>query len=270
MIVSKELIRVEINDLIIFKTVVNEGSISKAAKELGYVQPNVTERIKKLEQELETPLLHRNNKGISLLPSGEILLDYTNKILNLLEEAKNEIKVSGVSYRIATTQSILANYISIRIKENFNDYQIYMENNHHLKQLLKKQRVDMIITYENYSDSSFQKVFSATISMGLLKAKGKSTIDYSKEFFFVSHDQQCPFRNYTIEFMEEHNLSKKQLQQVDSYSLVKEFVAQGKGLAFLPINNDSLEKIVDVKIKKIPIYFFTNRASENKIPSELF
>ncbi|MEX0379057.1 LysR family transcriptional regulator, partial [Bacillus sp. S4] len=101
----------EINDLIIFKTVANEGSISKAAKELGYVQPNVTERIKKLEQELETALLHRDNKGVSLLPSGEILLDYTSKILTLLEEAKNEIKMSCTSYRIATSQSILTNYL---------------------------------------------------------------------------------------------------------------------------------------------------------------
>ncbi|MEH7460449.1 LysR family transcriptional regulator, partial [Bacillus sp. JJ1127] len=175
----------EINDLIIFKTVVNEGSISKAAKELGYVQPNVTERIKKLEQELETPLLHRYNKGISLLPSGDILLDYTNKILNLVEEAKNEIKMSGDSYRIATSQSILLNYLSISIKENFRNYQIYMENSNHLQQLLKKQRVDMVITYGNYSDPAFQKVFSTTVSMGLLKAKGKSNIDYSKEFFFV-------------------------------------------------------------------------------------
>ncbi|HDR7311427.1 TPA: LysR family transcriptional regulator, partial [Bacillus cytotoxicus] len=113
----------EINDLIIFKTVVSEGSISKAAKELGYVQPNVTERIKRLEQELETPLLHRNNKGVSLLPSGDILLDYTNKILNLIEEAKNEIKMSDASYRIATSQSILSDYLSIRIKENFRNYQ---------------------------------------------------------------------------------------------------------------------------------------------------
>lgn len=96
----------EINDLIIFKTVASEGSISKAAKELGYVQPNVTERIKKLEQELETPLLHRDNKGVSLLPSGDILLDYTNQILTLVEEAKNKIKTSGSSYIIATSQSI--------------------------------------------------------------------------------------------------------------------------------------------------------------------
>ncbi|MFD2618417.1 MULTISPECIES: LysR family transcriptional regulator [Terrilactibacillus] len=260
----------EMNDLIIFKTVVNEGSISKAAKELGYVQPNITERIKKLEQELETPLLHRYNKGISLLPSGDILLDYTNKILNLVEEAKNEIKMSGNTYRIGTSQSILSNYLSNRINENFRNYQIYMESSNHLQQLLKKQRVDMVLTYSHYSDPAFQKVFSTTISMGLLKAKGKSNIDYSKEFFFVSHDKQCPFRNYTIEFMKENSLSKKQLQQLDSYSLIEEFIAQGKGLAFLPINNDKLENIEEVQKEKITINFFTIRESEKKIPSELF
>ncbi|MEH7460460.1 LysR family transcriptional regulator, partial [Bacillus sp. JJ1127] len=87
---------------------------------------------------------------------------------------------------------------------------------------------------------------------------------------FVSHDKQCPFRNYTIEFMKENNLSKKQLQQLDSYSLIQEFIAQGKGLAFLPINNDKLEKIEEVPIQKIPINFFTIRESEKIIPSELF
>ncbi|MGE6256317.1 LysR family transcriptional regulator [Heyndrickxia sporothermodurans] len=260
----------EINDLIIFKAVANEGSLSKAAKELGYVQPNVTERIKRLEQELGTQLLHRYNKGISLLPSGEMLLDYTNKILNLVDEAKNEIKMYGKSYRIATSQSILSNYLSMRIKENFRNYQIYMENSSHLQQLLKKQKVDLVITYGNYTDPAFQKVFGTTIAIGLLKAKGKSTIDYSKEYFFVSNDRQCPFRSYTIEFMKKNNLSKKQLQLLDSYSLIEEFIAEGNGLAFLPISNERLEKIEEVPIKKLPINFFTIRKSEKMIPREIF
>lgn len=268
--IIKELKLMEINDLIIFKTVVNEGSISKAAKELGYVQPNVTERIKKLEQELETPLLHRYSKGISLLPSGEILLDYTNKILKLLEAAKNEIKVGAEIYRIATTQSILTNYLSKRIEDNFNNYQLYMENSNHLQQLLTKQKVDMVITYGNYSNQTFQRVFSSTISMGLLKANRKNNIDYTKELFFVSHDTQCPFRNQTIEFIEKYHLSNKQLHQVDSYSLIKEFVAQGKGLAFLPINNDQLEIIQEVPVIKIPLYFYTTKGSDKMIPRELF
>ncbi|WP_242271985.1 LysR family transcriptional regulator [Bacillus cereus group sp. BfR-BA-01310] len=257
----------EINDLIIFKTVANEGSISKAAKELGYVQPNVTERIKKLEQELETPLLHRDNKGISLLPSGDILLDYTNKILNLLEEAKNEIK-TNTSYRIATSQSILASYLSVRIKENFRNYQVYIESSSHLQKLLQK--VDMVITYEDNLDSTFNKVFSTTISISLLKAKEKCKVDYSKELFFVSNDTKCPFRNRTIQFLKENNLSQRQLQQLDSYSLIEEFIAEGNGIAFLPIKNDKLAPIEDVAIEKLSINFFTAQDLEKEIPGELF
>ncbi|MED1555723.1 LysR family transcriptional regulator [Bacillus paramycoides] len=257
----------EINDLIIFKTVANEGSISKAAKELGYVQPNVTERIKKLEQELETPLLHRDNKGVSLLPSGDILLDYTNKILNLLEEAKNEIK-TNTSYRIATSQSILASYLSVRIKENFRNYQVYIESSSHLQKLLQK--VDMVITYEDNLDATFNKVFSTTISIGLLKAKEKCKVDYSKELFFVSNDTKCPFRNRTIQFLKENNLSQRQLQQLDSYSLIEEFIAEGNGIAFLPIKNDKLTPIEDVAIEKLSINFFTAQDLEKEIPGELF
>ncbi|EJQ43129.1 MULTISPECIES: LysR family transcriptional regulator [Bacillus cereus group] len=260
----------EINDLIIFKTVANEGSISKAAKELGYVQPNVTERIKKLEQELETALLHRDNKGVSLLPSGEILLDYTSKILTLLEEAKNEIKMSCTSYRIATSQSILTNYLSTRIKENFRNYQIYIESSSHLQKLLQKQKVDMVITYEDYPDAAFKKVFTTSISVGLLKTKEQCTIDFSKELFFVSNDKKCPFRNMTIQFLKENNLSQHQLQQLDSYSLIEEFISDGNGIAFLPMKNDKLAPIEGVPIEKLSINFFTTRDLEKAIPGELF
>lgn len=270
MIVHKGLRYMEINDLIIFKTVASEGSISKAAKELGYVQPNVTERIKKLEQELETPLLHRDNKGVSLLPAGDILLDYTNKILTLLEEVKDEIKTSGSSYIIATSQSILTNYLSKRIEENFRNYQIYVESSSHLQKLLQQQKVDMVITYEDYPDASFKKVFTTSISVGLLKAKEKCTLDYSKEIFFVSNDKKCPFRNKTIQFLKENNLSQQQLQQLDSYSLMEAFIDDGKGIAFLPIKNDKLVPIEDVPIEKLAVHFFTNQNSFKQIPDELF
>lgn len=259
----------EINDLIIFQTVANEGTISKAAKELGYVQPNITERIKKLEQELETQLIHRNNKGISLLPAGEILLEYTDKIIKLLDQAKSEIKRTCNVYRIATTQSILGNYLSNRIGGDFNKFQIFMENSNHLQGLLEKKKVDMVITYLNFPDPAFQKVFSTSVTMGLLKAKGKPFIDLSNEVFFASNDKHCPYRIQTIAFMEEHNLSRIQLQQVDSYSLIEEFVAQGKGLAFLAVKNDKLEKVEDVKNKNLDINFFINGDSDKQIPKEL-
>lgn len=186
----KGLRYMEINDLIIFKTVASEGSISKAAKELGYVQPNVTERIKKLEQELETPLLHRDNKGVSLLPSGDILLDYTNQILTLLEEAKDKIKTSGSSYIIATSQSILTNYLSKRIKENFMNYQIYVENSSHLPKLLQQQKLIWSSLMRMILVQVLKSIYYFNFYR-LTKRSRKCIIDYSKELFFVSNDKSA-------------------------------------------------------------------------------
>lgn len=46
-------------------------------------------------------LLHRYNKGISLLPSVALLLNYAYGLLNLVEEAKNVNKMCDALYRIA-------------------------------------------------------------------------------------------------------------------------------------------------------------------------
>lgn len=77
----------ESNDLRIFHRVAHENSFSKAAEKMGYVQSNVTLRIKKLEQELGTILFLRNNKGVSISHDGRKLLIYAEQILRLLDEA---------------------------------------------------------------------------------------------------------------------------------------------------------------------------------------
>ena len=76
----------ESNELRIFRAVAEEGSITKAAQTLGYVQSNVTARIKQLEAELKTQLFYRQ-RGMLLTPTGEKLLIYAEKILHLLDEA---------------------------------------------------------------------------------------------------------------------------------------------------------------------------------------
>lgn len=78
----------EIRDLRIFLSVAQNGSISKAAQELHYVQSNVTARIKHLEERLDTTLFHRKSKGVELTASGHLLLDYAKKIIRLAKEAE--------------------------------------------------------------------------------------------------------------------------------------------------------------------------------------
>lgn len=82
-------------DLRIFQIVAREGSITKAAARLGYVQSNVTARIRQLETELGTGLFYRHNRGMTLTSSGKMLLDYADKILGLLDEAAAALSFSG-------------------------------------------------------------------------------------------------------------------------------------------------------------------------------
>ncbi|WP_151736984.1 LysR family transcriptional regulator ['Paenibacillus yunnanensis' Narsing Rao et al. 2020] len=86
----------DIGLLKVFKSVAEEGSISRAAHSLNYVQSNVTARIQQLEQELQTPLFYRHSKGITLTSAGQTLLEYTEKILNLLIEAEKAVQDSPV------------------------------------------------------------------------------------------------------------------------------------------------------------------------------
>ncbi len=75
-----------IRDLKIFDQVAALGTISEAAKKLNYVQSNISSRIQKLEERLETQLFFRSREGMVLTPEGKILRDYAQRIIGLTEE----------------------------------------------------------------------------------------------------------------------------------------------------------------------------------------
>ena len=82
----------EFKDLEIFQMVAQKGTITEAAKELSYVQSNITSRIKKLEAEMNTALFNRHSRGMTLTPEGKKLLIYSEKILTLTNEMKKVIQ----------------------------------------------------------------------------------------------------------------------------------------------------------------------------------
>lgn len=77
----------ELTDLKVFTTIAQAGSITQAAEQLGYVQSNITARIRKLEAELGVPLFHRHPKGVTLTEKGYAFHEYALMILNLASEA---------------------------------------------------------------------------------------------------------------------------------------------------------------------------------------
>mgnify|MGYP002401650869 CR=1 FL=1 len=65
-------------------------SFSQAAKDLYMTQPAVSQAIMQLEEELEIRLFNRSPRGVTLTSEGEMLYEYVNKAIQLIEagEAK--------------------------------------------------------------------------------------------------------------------------------------------------------------------------------------
>ncbi len=66
--------RLRLRDLHVFFTVVQCGSMAKAAAQLGVSQPTVSEVIADLEHSFAAPLLDRNPRGVEPTIYGEVLL----------------------------------------------------------------------------------------------------------------------------------------------------------------------------------------------------
>ncbi len=75
-------------DLKVFEAVARLGGMGRAAEALHTVQSNVTARIRRLEQELGTPLFRRHARGVEPTPAGLRLLPYALRAAWLLEEAR--------------------------------------------------------------------------------------------------------------------------------------------------------------------------------------
>jgi LysR family transcriptional regulator, cell division regulator len=82
----------DLHALKVFQLVARMGSISSAARELNFAQSNITTKIQQLENHLQTTLFYRNNRGTTLTPKGKMLLTYTDKIFQLIDETNKAMK----------------------------------------------------------------------------------------------------------------------------------------------------------------------------------
>ncbi|MBI5231262.1 MAG: LysR family transcriptional regulator [Coriobacteriales bacterium] len=80
-----------------FVTVVDHGSFSEAARTMGISQPAVTMQVQALESDVGATLLDRRYRRVDLTEAGRALMPYARRILDELEEAREEItSLTGV------------------------------------------------------------------------------------------------------------------------------------------------------------------------------
>jgi DNA-binding transcriptional LysR family regulator len=81
----------DIRRLQTLRAVAREGSLSAAARTLGYTQPAISHQIARLEDEVGTALLTRLGRGVQLTDAGLALVEHADAVLSRLSAAEEEV-----------------------------------------------------------------------------------------------------------------------------------------------------------------------------------
>lgn len=265
----------ESHDLRIFKMVVYEKSISKAALKMGYVQSNITARIKILEEELETTLLIRNNKGVTLTDSGEKLLVYAEQIIRLLNEAEDAFKKNN-SLRIGATETIAASAVPRWLSKYSRKYPDIKVT---LKTDIQKSLIDKVIEGEldgafiniQCFHSDISSVFSFKEELVIISSRDVKTInDLLEKPIIINSNRDCPYRILLEKWIGINKESSIISIEVDSLEAIKKCVADGMGISLLPkslirdsdgLHTHNLSK----EFHKLEIYFIKRNELKSNV-----
>lgn len=80
-----------------FVTGIELGSFAKAADRLGRSTSAVSAQLKKLEAQIDLPILRKSGRGLVLTPRGETLFSYAKRLLELNDEAATAVRSADLA-----------------------------------------------------------------------------------------------------------------------------------------------------------------------------
>ncbi|MFJ9534402.1 LysR substrate-binding domain-containing protein [Herbaspirillum sp. NPDC101396] len=237
----------EIAALEIFRAVVSEGGITRAAERLHRVQSNVTTRIRQLEESVGVPLFIRDRKRLLLTPAGEILLDYSERILGLVQEARQAVLPQGPRgrLRVGAMESTAASRLPGPLAAFHQRWpEVQLELTTSASQMLIDQvrafKLDAALVAGPIDDDVFvatplyQEELVIVVPRG--HARVKSPDDLTVETLIV-FEQGCAYRKRAEHWYASGTIKGRRparLLELGSYHAMLACVAAGAGIAFVP------------------------------------
>jgi DNA-binding transcriptional LysR family regulator len=80
-----------IEELVAFRTVVDTGSITAAAEQLGHTVSGISRALSRLEQKLDTTLMRRTTRRLEITEEGAAFLQRTRAILDAIDDAEEQM-----------------------------------------------------------------------------------------------------------------------------------------------------------------------------------
>ena len=243
----------DLKQLEVFVAVVKHQSFSKASRELFLTQPTVSAHIQNLENELETVLVNRSNKTITLTESGKILYEHAIYILNNCKKAIYDIKeYSGKIEGLIdiACSSIPETYLLPGFMKSFsNTYpDVKFSISHYDSRFAISEILDERISfgfvgskisnpqikYVNLIDDNL--VLITPPDLEIENVNGEIDVSALYDFNFIMRKEGSGTRDLIFKTLKKAGFSTAKLNilaHVESNESIKEMVRQGLGVSFI-------------------------------------
>jgi DNA-binding transcriptional LysR family regulator len=229
-------------DLRIFHIVAKEQSITRAAEILGYVQSNVTARIRQLEKELDTSLFYRSKKGMVLTQAGQNLLEYSGKIIRLLDEALKSVqykKTPSGPLTIGSLETTAAVHMPKLLQAYLHQYpEVKLSlTTGHTKDLLAKvldYRLDGAFVNGKVDHPDVEQVLVFEEELVLVSEKTTEALSdlMSKPMLFLGRG--CSMRYRLEQWMTEEGIDATNIMEFGTLEAIVGGASAGLGVSLLP------------------------------------
>ncbi len=244
-----------------FFAIAKHHHFTKAAESLHVTQSALSQRIAKLEEELEVTLFIRDRTSIRLTDSGEQLLrfcqfnemaeaDLLLKLKNAKDDFAGTIRVGGFS---SINRSLVIPALKNMMQKNQRlSLQLFTRELRDLDGLLRSSEADYIITNKKSASRNVQSLFLGFEENVLVQSKKLLSND-----IFLDHDENDPT---TRGYFSQNKISIKpsNMRYLDDVYGLIDGVKNGYGKAVLPVHLIKSEKDLEIlnpqRVLWVPVY----------------
>ena len=265
---------IDLRKLEILYAVAQAGSFSAAADQLYLTQSAVSQHMKELETSLGTQLFNRGQRGVSLTPSAEQLVDYTRQIFRLLREAEASImdvaNIPSGQLRIGATPGVSV-YLLPQWMRSFRSLYPHLtlalstDVTSGIAVGVRQGQLELgFIEGELEADPALQQYALQEFQQAVIVGKGhpwcgRESIQLQDltEQSLIVRPTGSHTRSWLDQLLHENNIHVRIVAELDNADAIKQAVIAGMGVAILPeyaVQHEAQSKLLQiVMVEDVPM-----------------
>lgn len=234
----------DLTALHIFKTVAEQGGITRAAARLHRVQSNVTTRVKQLEEQLGTQLFLRHKRRLVLSSEGKVLLAYAERLLRLSSEAEDALRGGGPrgALRIGALESTAAARLPpllSRYHLGYPDVRIELTTGTTgaLVARVLSGEIDAAFAAEPFSTDGLETCPAFSEELVLITPRSLPSVKAPKDIgnrTLLAFATGCSYRRLVETWLGRQDVVPERVMEFASYHAIVACTAAGSGIAIVP------------------------------------